>query len=173
MSHRAIDTLALLAGLTLFGCADSSTNDGTTGVVDENLAAFDQLDFDAYNKQDWDLFRHIHCSDVVVTNYDGSQTQGIDAHVAAIAYQFTWAPDSRAVAHPVKVGQGEWTAVQGHIQGTFSQPMALQDGTMIPPTGKSFDSTMATFARWENGCIAEEQLFLDLGTITKQIGISQ
>ena len=82
MSHRAIDTLALLAGLTLFGCTDSSTNDGTTGVVDENLAAFDQLDFDAYNKQDWDLFRHLHCSDVVVTNYDGSQTQGIDAHVA-------------------------------------------------------------------------------------------
>jgi hypothetical protein len=33
--------------------------------------------------------------------------------------------------------------------GTFSGEMALPDGTVIPGTGKSFDLTFSTTARWE------------------------
>ena len=32
----------------------------------DTLVRFDQLDFDAFSKQDWTLFNQIHCSDVKV-----------------------------------------------------------------------------------------------------------
>jgi SnoaL-like polyketide cyclase len=45
------------------------------------------------------------------------------------------------------------------------------DGKDIPPTGKSFDVEFCTVARWENGQTVEENLFYDLVTFMKQIGL--
>lgn len=43
----------------------------------------------------------------------------------------------------------------------------------IAPTGKTFDVEFCTVARWhENGQIIEENLFHDLVTFMKQIGLS-
>src|SRR5258708_39774221 len=46
----------------------------------ETLVRFDQLDFDAFSKQDWTLFNQIHCSDVKVLLPDGHETRGIKQH---------------------------------------------------------------------------------------------
>ncbi len=52
-------------------------------------------------------------------------------------------PNSTVLAHPVRIGAGNWTAVTG----------LLDDGSIV-----------ATVARWENGQIAKELLFdLDTG----------
>jgi hypothetical protein len=45
------------------------------------------------------------------------------------------------------------------------------DGKDIPPTGKSFDVEFCTVARWDVGQIVEENLFYDLVTFMKQIGL--
>lgn len=110
--------------------------------VEQNLAAFDRLDFEAWNKQDWELFSQIHGDDVHVSGF-GTTTDGNDVHVAW-SQEFTAAnPDSyRILEHPIRIGAGDWTAVTG----------VLEDG-----------STMATIARWENGRIAEEYLFSLMG----------
>ena len=50
----------------------------------------------------------------------------------------TYAPDTRIKEHPVKIGQGEWTAVYGIMEGTFTKPMTTADGKVIQPNGKSF-----------------------------------
>jgi hypothetical protein len=43
----------------------------------------------------------------------------------------------------------------------------------IPPTGKSFDVEFCTVAHWdENGQIIEENLFYDLVTFMRQIGLA-
>ena len=47
------------------------------------------------------------------------------------------------------------------------------DGTEISPSGKSFDVDFCTIARWDNGQIVEENLFYDLVTFMKQIGLSK
>lgn len=65
-----------------------------------------------------------------------------------LKYMFTYAPDTRIKEHPVKVGQGEWTAVYGIMEGTFSKPMKTADGKTIQPTGKSFKIPMATIGHW-------------------------
>jgi hypothetical protein len=49
----------------------------TQANVTKRLQRFDQLDLDAFSKQDWKLFNEIHCSGVVVTFPDGHQTHGI------------------------------------------------------------------------------------------------
>ena len=50
-------------------------------------------------------------------------------------------------------------------------PMQGPDGE-IPPTGKSFEVDFCTVARWDNGQIVEENLFYDLVTFMRQIGLS-
>lgn len=52
-------------------------------------------------------------------------------------------------------------------------PMKQPDGTEIPLTGKSFEVDLCTVAHWDdNGQIIEENLFYDLVTFMRQIGLS-
>jgi SnoaL-like polyketide cyclase len=51
-------------------------------------------------------------------------------------------------------------------------PIKGPDGKEIPPTGKRFEVDDCTVARWDNGQIVEENLFYDLVTFMKQIGLS-
>ena len=167
--------LTLALGLSLLvsaaGCADAHAE--VADPVAKHLELFDQLDFEAYSKQDWELFRQIHCDDVVVSDSMGNHSKGIDAHVAAIQQVFSWAPDSQVLDHPIKIGQGDYTAVTGRTHLTFTEPMLLPDGGSVPPTGKASDGLMVTVARWRGDCIAEEQLFFaDTSVSQKQLGLA-
>lgn len=143
--------------------------------VQANLKRFDRLDFDAYSqRKDMKLFKELHCADVVVKFPDGRVTQGIEAHLADIDnILFNGTPDSRITSHPIAFGSGEWTAATGVLEATFSVPMKLPDGTSIAPTGKKVKMSMATIARWKNGCIAEEHLFWDNAEYMKQLGLAK
>ena len=127
--------------------------------VEANLARFDTLDFDAYSKQDWDLFAQIHAPDVVVFNPDGHETDGIKQHIAESSWIFSWTPDHKIIEHPIRFGSGDWTAVSSVATGTFTKPIAMPDGSMVPPTGLAFKFTFATLALWKDGRIAQEGLF--------------
>lgn len=140
--------------------------------VQTNLKRFDQLDFDAYSqRKDMKLFKEIHCSNVKVVFPDGRTTHGIEQHLKDIEGLFNGTPDSRVTSHPVSFGSGNWTLATGVLEATFTEPMQLPDGSSIPPTGKKVKLTMATVARWKNGCIAEEQLFWDNAEYMKQLGL--
>ena len=108
-----------------------------SAAAEQNLALFDRLDLEAWNNQDWDLFSQLHGDDVHVSGA-GATTNGIDEHIGWAQAVITQAPHAKILAHPIRIGAGDWTAVTG----------LLSDG-----------STMATIARWENGRIAEEYLF--------------
>ena len=137
------------------------------------LATFDELDFVVYSGQHWDRFSESHAPDVRVHNPDGTFTDGLQAHIEALKFQFLWAPDTRVVQHPIKIVNGNLTAVVGIGRGTFTQPMPLPDGSAIPPTGKPFQMSMTTVARWNHrNLIEEEFLFLDLQSIQHQIGLA-
>jgi len=147
---------ALLADLARHQAADKR--------VAQNLAAFDALDFDVFTHQKWDRLHESHAKDIVVHWPDGHQTQGIDVHIADLKAMFVYAPDTRIQTHPVKFGQGEWTAVIGVMEGTFTQPMPIGDGKTLAPTGKSFKLTMATVGHWKGKTMDAEYLFWDNAT---------
>jgi hypothetical protein len=138
-------------------------------VAQTHLKTFDTLDFDVFSNQKWERLKESHSQDIKVHWPDGHVTAGIDRHIADLKYMFTYAPDTRIKEHPVRVGSGEWTAVTGVMEGTFTRPMTMPDGKVVPPTGKAFKLPMATIGHWKGGVMDEEYLFWDNQTYMKQI----
>jgi hypothetical protein len=181
-------SVALLIGLSPVTAADTNKWPGTRvgepapkveGVPSElarNLANFDDLDFRVYTGQQWQDLHKTHTQDVVVHWPDGHVSKGLEKHVEELKALFTFAPDNRIKEHPVRFGtpDGEWTAVTGWLEGTFTKPMVLPDGKTIPPTGKAYRIPMATIGHWnKEGIMFEEHLFWDNGEFMKQIGLAQ
>lgn len=141
--------------------------------VAEHIATFDTLDYVVFTQQQWERLHESHSKDVIVHWPDGHQTQGIEKHIEDLKAMFVYAPDTRIKIHTVKLGSGEWTAVIGIMEGTFTNPMPTPDGKMIPPTGKPFKITMCTVGHWKDGVMNEEYLFWDNLTFMRQIGLAQ
>lgn len=144
-------------------------------LTEHRLSVFDTLDYDFYSNQKWDMFNHSHADDIKVYYPDGSVTTGLyPQHIDMLTPMFVFAPDTKIKQHPVRFGSGDWTAVIGVIEGTFSKPMPIGNGKTIPPTGKKFKLSMATIGHWNaDGKMSEEYLFWDNQTFMKQIGLAK
>jgi SnoaL-like polyketide cyclase len=149
---------------------------GMPAALAKNLANFDDLDFHVYTGQQWANLHKSHAQDIVVYYPDGHTTKGIPDHIKELSFMWTFAPDNRITEHPVRFGtaDAEWTAVMGFLDGKFTKPMTLPDGTVIQPTGKAYHLPMATLGHWnKQGVMAEEYLFWDNATLMKQIGVGK
>src|SRR5437867_9271708 len=124
--------------------------------VERNLHAFDALDFEVFGSREWNRFRESHAQDVIVTWPDGHETRGLERHLEDMKNLVAFAPDIKIEAHPIRFGSGDWTAVEGVMSGTFTQPMATPDGESIAPTGKHFTVRMVTVGHWQNGTMDHE-----------------
>lgn len=143
-------------------------------LTEHRLLVFDTLDYDFYTNQKWDKFNHSHADNIKVYYPDGHATEGLyPNHIDMLKPMFVFAPDTRIKEHPVRFGSGDWTAVIGIIEGTFSKPMPIVNGKTIPPTGKKFKLRMATIGHWEGEKMIEEYLFWDNQSFMKQIGLAQ
>lgn len=143
-------------------------------LVQQHLEKFDDLDYRVFTGQQWADFHLSHSQDIVVHWPDGHTTTGLAKHIEDLKAMFVYAPDTRIQEHPVRFGQGEWTAVLGTMEGTFSQAMPIGEGKSIPPTGRTFRIPMATLGHWtEQGVMDAEYLFWDNQTFMKQIGLAQ
>jgi ketosteroid isomerase-like protein len=144
---------------------------GTT-VEEHNMELMQTLD-DAWNSQDMETFAKRHKDDVVVRWPGKPPTNGVDAHRQEALDFFRTFPDQRVGNRPYRVffASGDWTCSIARFTGTMKGPMQGPEGKEIPPTGKSFDVEFCTVARWDNGQVVEENLFYDLVTFMKQIGL--
>jgi len=140
-------------------------------IANENLAKADDLDFNVFSNGRWDELKKSHAQDIKVYWPDGHLESGIDKHIESLKYYFTYAPDTRIKFHPVRLGVGEWTSWIGVMQGTFTKPMTLPDGSIIQPTGKAFSLPMCTVGHWKNGTMDAEYLFWDTGLYLKELGV--
>lgn len=140
--------------------------------VKEYLKTFDDLDFNVFSNQKWNEFQKSHAQDVVVHWPDGHTTKGLSKHLEDMKAMFSFAPDTRIKTHPIKIGQGDWTAVVGVMEGTFTKPMKTLDGKTIQPTHKAFKINMCTVGHWKNGVMDEEYLFWDNQTYLSQLGLA-
>ena len=144
-----------------------------SAVEARNMELMQTLD-DAWNAQDLDTFSKRHRKDVVVTWPGKPPTHGIDAHREEAIEFFRAFPDQKLDNRPYRVffASGDWTCSIAHFTGTMTGPMKGPDGKEIPPTGKRFDVEFCTVAHWdENGKVIEENLFYDLVTFMKQVGL--
>jgi ketosteroid isomerase-like protein len=143
-----------------------------TAIEQENMKLMQTLD-DAWNAQDLETFEQRHNADTVVRWPGQPRTQGVEAHKQEALEFFRTFPDQHLDNRPYKVliASGDWTCSIAHFTGTMTGPMKGPDGKEIPPTGKSFEVDFCTVARWDKGQIVEENLFYDLVTFMRQIGI--
>ncbi len=74
----------------------SSQNEVVAATSEEkdNLKRFDKLDFEAWNNRNWTLFKEIYSPDVLVTDFNGNITRGIEQHVQWAMAAISSAPDS-------------------------------------------------------------------------------
>ena len=144
-----------------------------SSVEDQNMDLMQTLD-DAWNAKDLDTFAQRHKPDTVVRWPGQPLTHGIQAHTAEAIAFFRTFPDQHLDNRPYKVliARGDWTRSIAHFTGTMTGPMQGSDGKEIPPTGKSVKVDFGTVARWDNGQIVEENLFYDLVTFMRQLGLS-
>lgn len=163
-TRRAFDPFALTDGL-------GSDPFALTDEEGTNLTNFDDLDFRVFSGQVWSDVDHSHDGDVIVHWPDGRTTRGLETHIQDLKNFVSFAPDTRIQTHPIRIASGAWTAVTGVMEGTFTEPMVLGDGTVIPPTGRSYTIDMATIGHWENGRMTEEWLFWDNLSFERQIGV--
>ena len=164
---------ALALGFLAAGCAvTSNSTHEAEARIKANLANFDDLDYNVFTNEKWSELHRSHAHDITVYWPDGHSTKGIEKHIEDLKAMFVWAPDTRIKEHPVKFGQGEWTAVIGIMEGTFTRPMPIGEGKTIPPTGKSYKIRMATIGHWtKDGVMDAEYLFWDNQEFMKQIGL--
>ena len=73
-------------------------------------------------------------------DFNGNTRRGIDQHLQWAMAAISARPESTVLAHPIRIAAGDWTAGTGALLGNL---------------------TMLTLARWEDGRIAEEHLFLE------------
>ena len=178
----------VLLSVLLIACSDNpqssaNTNEPNADKTDpankdqltkERLRRFDSLDFQFYSNQRWDSFAISHDPNIKVYYPDGTVTTGLfPQHIDMLTPLFAFAPDTKITSHPVMFGSGDWTAVIGEMEGTFSKPMDIGNGKTIPPTGKKFKLTMSTISHWKDGKMIEEYLHWDNQSIMKQIGLTQ
>ena len=166
--------LALAIGFIGAGCASATPEGGgVESKVKAHLENFDDLDYNVFTRQKWAELHRSHAHNITVHWPDGHSTQGIEKHIEDLKAMFVWAPDTRIKEHPVKFGQGDWTAVIGIMEGTFTKPMPIGEGKTIPPTGKAYKIRMATIGHWKDGVMVEEYLFWDNQEFMKQIGLGK
>jgi len=175
---RAFVGLAVLAAAVLAGAGAASAQSLSQyqlaeKIVKQHLATFDELDYVVFTGQQWARLHESHSHDVVVHWPDGHETKGIEKHIEDLKAMFVYAPDTRIKVHTVKIGQGEWTAVIGVMEGTFTKPMPTGDGKVIEPTGKAYKINMCTVGHWTKGVMDEEYLFWDNLTYMQQLGIAK
>lgn len=141
----------------------------------KNLVKFDTLDFTVFTNQEWVRFHESHSQNIKVNWPDGHFTIGLKRHIEDLKALFVYAPDTRIKQHPIRFGSstGEWTAVTGVMEGTFTKPMPIGNGKFIQPTGKKFKLPMCTIGHWKNGVMIEESLFWDNQTYMNQLGLGK
>ena len=169
-------TAALAAG-ALLACAPKPDPAALAAAAEaatcaQRLATFDTLDFVAFSGQKWDRFKESHADDITVTWPDGHETHGLAPHIEDLKGMFAYAPNTNIAAHPIKICQGDYTAVVGEMTGTFSAPMPGPGGKAIRPTGKSFKLAMTTVGHWKGTTMDHEWLFWDNHAFMQQIGLA-
>lgn len=137
-----------------------------------NLDRMKTLD-DAWNAQDWGVFRKRHSVDTVV-RWPGQPdpTRGIEAHQVE-SEAFFKSIENHLDNNPyrVMIASGDWTCTIARWTGRMIGPLMGLDGKMHAATNRPFELEFCTVARWKDGQIVEENLFYDQVGFLRQIGI--
>jgi len=130
---------------------------------------------DAFNDRDFATVDQVHHRDMIayITGL-AEPVYGTEAHAAAMQQMLRIFPDMHVYSdpYPVQFGSGDWITVVTRATGTFTGPMTLPDGTVIPPTGKPFDLEFGQTSKWDGDRLIVISAFWDAALQRQQIGLA-
>ncbi len=130
---------------------------------------------DAFNARDIDGMNAVHHPDMIAyVTGNAEPIYGRMTHAATMQQMFKIFPDVHVDNDPYRIqfGDGDWITVIARITGTFTGEMTLPDGTVIAPTGKSFDVDFGQTSRWDGDLLVEISAFWDSALQARQIGLA-
>ncbi len=138
--------------------------------VKQNLANLQKLNFDGFNKRNWDLVRNMFDLNLISVFSYGDIVQGPDLNIEFMKQSLSWSPDTH-VKHRIQFGHGDLVCMNIIVTGTFTKPMKIPDGTIIQPSGKKYVNNHCSISKWKNGKVVRSDIFMDQGDIMMQLGI--
>ena len=142
----------------------------------ERLLALMKKGDDAFNSRDFAGMDAVHHPGIVAHVTGNPQPiYGRAAHAEAMRQFFAVFPDVHVAndPYPVQFGDGDWITVVTRATGTFTGPMTLPDGTVIPPTGKPFDLEFGQTSKWDGDQLIVISAFWDAALQAKQLGLKR
>lgn len=76
------------------------------------------MDYTVFSNQDRARLHESHGKDIKVHFPDGHNETGLEQHIITLQAMFVYAPDTRIKEHPIKFGNGDFTAVMG-VDGKY------------------------------------------------------
>ena len=129
---------------------------------------------DAFNNRDYAALDAVHHPDMVAHVTGAAEPiYGRDAHATAMSQMVSIFPDIHVAndPYPTQFGSGDWITVVGRVTGTFTGEMALPDGTVVTPTGRTFDVEFAQTSKWDGDRLVEISAFWDAAEQARQLGL--
>jgi ketosteroid isomerase-like protein len=130
---------------------------------------------DAFNARDFAGMDAVHDPDLIAHVAGNAQPiYGRAAHAEAMKGMFRIFPDVHVEndPYPIQYGSGDWITVISRCKGTFTGEMVQPDGTLVPPTGKSFDVEFVQTVKWNGDLLVEIAAFWDANQQAQQIGLA-
>jgi ketosteroid isomerase-like protein len=140
----------------------------------ERLLALMTKGDDAFNARDFEAVDAVHHPDMIafITGL-AEPVYGREAHAAAMQQFLRSFPDMHVdTPYPIQFGSGDWITVVTHARGTFTGEPALPDGTVIPPTGRTFDVEFGQTTKWDGDRLILISAFWDSALQAKQLGLA-
>jgi hypothetical protein len=130
---------------------------------------------DAFNSRDFAAMSDVHHPDMIA-HVTGSVAPiyGQPAHAETMKQFFAIFPDVHVNndPYPIQFGSGDWITVVTRVTGTFTGQMTQPDGTVVPPTGKTFDLEFGQTTKWDGDLLVEISAFFDSALQARQIGLA-
>jgi ketosteroid isomerase-like protein len=150
-----------------------ATTTPNTSRTERLLALMTQGD-DAFNARDFQAVDAIHHPDMIafITGL-AEPIYGREAHAAAMQQFLRSFPDMHVdTPYPIQFGGGDWITVVTRARGTLTGELALPDGTVIPPTGRTFDVEFGQTTKWDGNQLILISAFWDSALQAKQLGLA-
>ena len=145
----------------------------TTSRTEHLLARMTDGD-NMFNARDFTGLDEVHHPDMIAYMTGLAQPiYGRAAHSKAMKDLVKSFPDIRVhTPYPIQFGDGDWITVVTNVTGTFTGELALPDGTVIPPTGKSFDLEFGQTSKWQGDQLIVISAFWDAALQARQLGMA-
>jgi hypothetical protein len=131
---------------------------------------------DAFNARDFAAVDEVHHPEMIAYIAGSADpTYGREAHSGAMEGLLGSFPDMHVHSDPydIQFGDGDWITVVTRVTGTLTGPMTLPDGTIIEPTGKSFDiPDFGQTTKWQGDRLIVISAFWDTALQARQLGLA-